>query len=119
MKHWSIIQILLFCLQGLSFGQEIGTDRFERMLFSDSIWSNDMDKTIFSLAANGGGLTECGVICSVRKDNCPLFKFDLADGSCTIAKEKGEIDWSNTGAENTLVYVKTRSKGNQKFKSSI
>ena len=110
-------QILLFCLQGLIYGQEMGTDRFERILFSDSIWSKDMDKTIFKLSANDEGAKECGVICSVRKDNCPLFQFDLTGGTCTIAKEKGEIDWSNRGAENTLVYVKTRRKG--KVKSCI
>ena len=115
MKFWKSIQITLLFLHGMIHGQKIGTDRFEMILFSDSIWSNDMDKTIFSLAASDGGLTECGVLCSVRKDNCRLFQFDLADGTCTIAKEKGEIDWSNSGAKNTLVYVKTRIKGEVKF----
>ena len=111
MKFWNSLKIITMFYHSLCCAQKIGTDRFEMILFSDSIWSNDMDKTIFSLAASDGGLTECGVLCSVRKDNCPLFKFDLADGTCTIAKEKGNIDWSNSGAENTLVYVKTRSKG--------
>ena len=113
MKVLTIIQMLItiILLSGQSHGQEIGTSKYERMLFSDSIWTNNMDKTNFKLSANDGGIKECGVICSVRKDNCPLFMFDLADGTCTIAKEKGDIDWSDRGAENTLVYVKTKRKG--------
>ena len=81
-------------------------DLFKKVIFPDSIWADNYTKTNYQLKVSNDGLIECGTICSLRKDQCPLFKFDPMYGTCSIAKAIPTIDWSDRGEENTEVYVK-------------
>ena len=87
------------------------TDNFERVIFSDIIWKDHYTKVTHTLAANNEGLKECGVICSLRKEHCPLFRFVVSDGACKLAQNTSAIDWSDKGAENTEIYVKKPYRG--------
>ena len=71
---------------GPSAAQVLFSDLFKKVLFSDSIWADNYTKTNFQLKASNDGLIDCGTICSLRKDQCPVFKFDPLDGTCSIAK---------------------------------
>ena len=84
---------------------------FKKVLFSDSIWEDKYTKSTYQLKASNDGLIDCGTICSLRKDNCALFKFDPLNGICSIAKAIPPVDWSNRGEENTEVYVKKEKIG--------
>ena len=53
---------------------------YKQGVISDSIWDEKFSKTDISLTPNDGGLTECGVICSVRGNNCALIRFDMSTG---------------------------------------
>ena len=57
--------------------QKMETCLFERTFISHAIWVDNYTRSIYHLSASNEGLKECGVICSLRKDQCPLFKFLL------------------------------------------
>ena len=89
MLRLTIFLLILTIVYYINIAHTAGTDQtlFKRISFSDSIWSNHYSKEEFQLLAAGeNGVVECGTMCSIREDDCVLFKYDPGDGTCILSK---------------------------------
>ena len=62
----------------------MGQSTFKLMMFSDSIFEENYSKTNLQLTGDDA-LKNCGTICSVKEDDCQLFKFEVDKGIQRIA----------------------------------
>ena len=72
---------------------------------------NDYTKVGFSIKKIEDGVHECGKICSLRGDDCHIFKFFPKKLICNVAIGSRDTDWSIQESKTIKVYAKTDKIG--------